>query len=47
MDILSNIEHFSDMSTNIAENIVFAITGNKYRCRKNSLDLFFSVEEEE
>jgi phosphate transport system protein len=46
LNVLSNIEKFSDFSTNIAENVLWALTGNKFKCRETKLEYFYSYEEE-
>ncbi len=43
LEILNNILIFSDLTTNIAENIIWALTGDFYKCRNNDLELFFIV----
>lgn len=46
LNILSNIEQFSDFSTNISENVLWALTGTKYKCRGTNLEYFYSYEDE-
>lgn len=44
--ILTNIETFSDFTTNVSENVIWAIKGARYKCRNNKLEYFFSLEDE-
>ncbi|MFA7568612.1 MAG: PhoU domain-containing protein [Defluviitoga tunisiensis] len=46
LEILNNILIFSDLTTNIAENIIWALTGDFYKCRNNDLELFYCLGEE-
>lgn len=46
LEILSNIEEFSDFSTNIIEYIIWAINGVRYKCRANNLEYFYSQDDE-
>jgi len=46
LNVLSNIEQFADFSTNISENVIWALSGSKYKCRGKDLEYFYSYEEE-
>jgi phosphate transport system protein len=46
LNVLSNIEQFSDFSTNISENVLWALSAIKYKCRGTNLEYFYSYEEE-
>ncbi|HOB15918.1 MAG TPA: PhoU domain-containing protein [Defluviitoga sp.] len=46
IEILNNILTFSDLTTNISENIIWALTGDFYKCRNNELELFYCLGEE-
>jgi phosphate transport system protein len=45
IEILSNLEKFSDLTTNISEYTLFIITGDRYKCSKEGFDIFYSMEE--
>ncbi|AEX85360.1 hypothetical protein XO10_04965 [Marinitoga sp. 1135] len=45
IEILSNIEKFSDLSANIAEYTIFILTGDRYKCTKEGFDIFYSMGE--
>lgn len=45
IEILSNLEKFSDLTTNIAEYSIFILTGDKYKCTKEGFDIFYSLGE--
>lgn len=45
IEILSNLEKFSDLTTNIAEYSIFILTGDKYKCTKESFEIFYSLGE--
>ncbi|MDN5343230.1 MAG: phosphate transport system protein [Oceanotoga sp.] len=46
LNILSNIERFSDFTTNISENIIWALKGVRYKCRGTNLEYFYSLEDD-
>ncbi|KLO24150.1 MULTISPECIES: phosphate signaling complex PhoU family protein [unclassified Marinitoga] len=45
IEILSNLEKFSDLTTNIAEYSIFILTGDRYKCSKEGFDIFYSLGE--
>ncbi|SHE37488.1 phosphate transport system protein [Marinitoga hydrogenitolerans DSM 16785] len=45
IEILSNLEKFSDLTTNIAEYSIFILTGDRYKCNKEGFDIFYSLGE--
>ena len=46
LEILNNIETFSDLTTNLSEDIIWALTGDLFKCRDNEMELFYSLGEE-
>lgn len=46
IEILNNLVTFSDLTTNISENIIWALTGELHKCRKNDLELFYFLGED-
>ncbi|HOO73938.1 MAG TPA: PhoU domain-containing protein [Tepiditoga sp.] len=46
LEILSNLEKFCDFTTNITENIIWSLTGIKYKCRGQELEYFYSMEDD-
>ncbi|PNR98833.1 hypothetical protein X927_07445 [Petrotoga mexicana DSM 14811] len=46
IEVLNNLANFSDLITNISENIIWALTGELYKCRNNDLELFYFLGEE-
>jgi len=46
IEVLNNVTDFSDFITNISENIIWALTGELYKCRNNDLELFYFLGEE-
>ncbi|MBM7558872.1 phosphate signaling complex PhoU family protein [Marinitoga litoralis] len=45
IEILSNIEKFADLTTNISEYSIYIITGDKYKCTKDGFEIFYTMEE--
>ncbi|KAF2956623.1 PhoU domain-containing protein [Marinitoga sp. 38H-ov] len=45
IEILSNIEKFADLTTNISEYSIYIITGDRYKCTRDGFEIFYSMEE--
>jgi hypothetical protein len=44
--MLNKVEKISELSTNIIEVVLWALTDIKYKCRGNSLEYFYSQDDE-
>ncbi len=46
IEMLNKVEKISELSTNIIEVVLWALTDIKYKCRGNSLEYFYSQDDE-